>query len=83
MSNQNLTGTNCLNQFLFHQNNSYDKFESQAFGCTNNVDVVCSPEILEIECLFLKKLTFMDIPLKILRVFQKPMRNVGIMQGLF
>ena len=47
MPEQNITGTNCLDQLHFYHNNSTDKFESVAFAYTNSVDVVSHHQIPE------------------------------------
>ena len=47
MSEQDITGTNCLDQLHFYHNKSTDKFESVAFAYTNSVVVVSHHQIPE------------------------------------
>ena len=42
---QDITGTNCSDQFHFYHNKSTDKFENLAFACTNSVYVVSHHQI--------------------------------------
>ena len=45
MPEQDITGTNCLDQFHFYHNKLTDKFESLLFACTNSVDAVSHHQI--------------------------------------
>ena len=42
---QDITGTNCSDQFHFYHNKPTDKFENLAFACTNSVHVVSHHQI--------------------------------------
>ena len=45
MPEQDIIGTNCLDQFHFYHNKLTDKFESLLFACTNSVDAVSHHQI--------------------------------------
>ena len=76
MPEQDITGTNCLDQFHFHHNKSTDKFKSLAFACTNSVDVVSHHQIPGKSFFSFRKLTFMEAQLNILFLYRKSTTNL-------
>ena len=67
---QDITGTNCLDQFQFYHNKSTDKFESLVFACTNTVGSLPSSNTWKTIFSFIK-LTFMEVQLNILLLYHK------------
>ena len=70
MPKQDITGTNCLDQFQFYHNKSTDKFESLVFACTNTVGSLPSSNTWKTIFSFIK-LTFMEVQLNILLLYHK------------
>ena len=67
---QDITGTNCSDQFHFYHNKSKDKFENPAFACTNSVHVVSHHQIPGKSIFSFRKLIFMEA-LNILLLYRK------------
>ena len=78
MSEQDITGINCLKQFQFYHNKSAGKFDSLAVACTNSVDVVSNHQIPG-KSFFIsfRKLTFMKAQLNVLHLYCKITTNLA------
>ena len=78
MPEQDITVTNCLDQFHFYHNKSTGKFESLPFACTNSVDVVFHHQIPGKSFFFsFRKLTLTDTQLNILILNRKITTNLA------
>ena len=62
MPEQDITGTNCLDQCHFYHNKSTDKFERLAFACRNSVDVVSHHQIPRKSFFFFQKIIIYGSP---------------------
>ena len=81
MPEQDITGTNCLDQFHFYHDKSTDKFESLTSECTNSVDVVSHHRMPRKLFFSFRKLTFMEAQLNILLLCHKIITNLAGFYG--